>query len=263
MKNIKFSIIIPNYNKEQYIEECIQSVLQQTYTNYEILVVDDGSTDRSIEIIQNFGLSYLTTNHLQAGGARNLALQHATGDYIVFLDSDDYLHGNNVLEKLANHITDEDFIFLNFTTDRFGEFVFQEEKEEDLSLKLETSKVGCPTKCFKRTLLDGITFPEKQRFEDICFTLRALCRAQKVSYFKDSFFVYRKTKDSNTTKEVSGEVMVDIIRELMNIYKLCLEYPQYKISLLNRIKSSKLPIRLEILNDLIEFNINNFDKYSF
>ena len=263
MKNIKFSIIIPNYNKEQYIEECIQSVLQQTYTNYEILVVDDGSTDRSIEIIQNFGLSYLTTNHLQAGGARNLALQHATGDYIVFLDSDDYLHGNNVLEKLANHITDEDFIFLNFTTDRFGELIFNEEKEEEISQKLETTKVGCPTKCFKRTLLEGITFPEKQRYEDICFTLRALCKAKKVTYFKDSFFVYRKTMDSNTTREVSGEVMVDIIQELTNIYKLCLEYPEYKIPLLNRIKNSKLPLRLEILNDLIEFNVNNFHKYSF
>ncbi|MBQ6135422.1 MAG: glycosyltransferase family 2 protein [Bacilli bacterium] len=263
MSNVKFSVIIPNYNKEEYIEECLQSVLNQTYPNYEIIIVDDGSTDRSMEIIQKMGLSYFSSHQLQAGGARNLALTKATGDYIVFLDSDDYLHSNDVLEKLANQITDEDIIFLNFTTDRFGEFVFQEEKEEDLSLKLETTKVGCPTKCFKRTILDGITFPEKQRYEDICFTLRALCRAQKVSYFKDSFFVYRKNKDSNTTKEVSGEVMVDIIRELMNIYKLCLEYPQYKIPLLNRIKSSKLPIRLEVLNDLIEFNINNFDKYSF
>lgn len=264
MSNIKFSVIIPNYNKEEYIEECILSVKNQTYKNVEIIIVDDASTDKSCEVIKKLGLDYLHTNHLQAGGARNLALKHATGDYIIFLDSDDYLHTNDVLEHLANLITDEDLIYLNFTTDRYGEFIFNEEEVEDIPTKLETTKrLGCPTKCFKRSILEGITFPENQRYEDICFTLEALCKAKKVNYFKESFFIYRKTKNSNTTTEVTGDVMVDIIKEITNIYKLCFKYPEYKIALLNRIKKNNLPLRLDILNDLVEFNVNNFDKYTF
>jgi len=178
--NIKYSIIVPNYNKGEYIEECLNSILSQTYKNYEIIVIDDGSTDNSLEIINKFDVLCLKTNRLQAGGARNLGLKHATGDYIVFLDSDDYLTSDNVLEKLTNVINGDDLIFLNYSKNTYGDVKEVIEEDEDISIKIENTKqLGCPTKCFKRSLLEGINFPECKRYEDIIFTLEAMCKAEK------------------------------------------------------------------------------------
>ena len=86
--NIKFTFIVPNYNKGPYIEKCLTSIYSQTYTNYEIIVIDDGSNDDSLEKISKFPVNkILTTNRRQAGGARNEGLKYATGDYILFLDT--------------------------------------------------------------------------------------------------------------------------------------------------------------------------------
>lgn len=260
--NIKYSIIVPNYNKEVYIEECINSILNQTYKNYEIIMIDDGSTDNSVEVINKFNINLLKTNRLQAGGARNLGLKHATGDYIIFLDSDDYLSSNNVLEKLTKIITDEELIFLNYSKNTYGDIKKVIEEREDISIKIENTKqLGCPTKCFKRSLLENISFPECKRYEDIVFTLEAMCKAKTYTYFEESFFTYRKVPNSNITSEIKEDVMIDIFEELFKIYKLCLKYPKYKLNLLNRIKNDKLSLRLDILNELIETGNNNFKDY--
>ena len=259
---IKFSIIIPNYNKGEYIEEALNSVLNQTYQNYEVIVVDDGSSDNSLEIINNFSVKLLTTNRAMAGGARNKGLREASGDYIIFLDSDDYFTDNFVLEKLNNLIHDEDLIFLNYTKDNFGDKSLVQEEKEDISIKIEnTTNLGCPTKCFKKEILDGIRFPEYKRYEDINFTLEALCRVKSYVYFEESFFTYRKVPISNTTSEVTADTMIDILEELVKMYQLCIKYPQYKLNILNRIKKDKLNTRLDILNHLIEFDENKFKEY--
>ena len=116
----KFSIIIPNYNKEDYVEETLNSIFNQTYKNFEVIVIDDASSDNSIEKIKKFDVRLFHTNRKMAGGARNVGLDNATGDYILFLDSDDYFTTPTVLEELNNLITDEDIIFLNYTRDDFG-----------------------------------------------------------------------------------------------------------------------------------------------
>ena len=146
-KKIKFSIIVPNYNKGEYIEDCLNSIFNQTYTNYEVIFIDDGSTDNSVELAKKYNVKLLHTNHTHAGGARNKGLEQATGDYIVFLDSDDYFTNNNVLEQLSNQINDEDIIFLNYTRDDFGKTSLIEETNQDISLIIENTKnLGCPTK---------------------------------------------------------------------------------------------------------------------
>ena len=260
--NIKYSIIVPNYNKANYIEDCINSILNQTHKNYEIIVIDDGSTDSSVEVINKFNISPLKTNRLQAGGARNLGLRYATGDYIIFLDSDDYLSSNNVLEKLTNIIKEEDLIFLNYSKNTYGDIKEVIEEKEDIALKIEkTKQLGCPTKCFKRSLLEGIDFPECKRYEDIIFTLEAMCKAKTYTYYDESFFTYRKVSNSNVTSEINEDVMIDIFEELFKIYKLCLKYPKYKINLLNRIKNDKLRLRLDILDELIETGNNTFKDW--
>lgn len=260
--NTKYSIIVPNYNKAEYIEECINSILNQTYKNYEIIMIDDGSTDNSVEVINKFNINLLKTNRLQAGGARNLGLKQATGDYIIFLDSDDYLSCDDVLEKLTNIIVDEDIIFLNYSKNTYGDIKEVIEEKEDIAIKIENTKqLGCPTKCFKRSLLENISFPECKRYEDIIFTLEAMCKTEKYTYFEESFFTYRKVPNSNITSEIKEDVMIDIFEELFKIYKLCLKYPKYKLNLLNRIKKDKLSLRLDILNELIETGNNTFKDY--
>ena len=101
------SVIIPNYNKEQYIEQCIESVLSQTYPNIEIIIVDDLSTDRSREIIQYYEQKYKNVHAVMLeknGGvsrARNIGIKAASAAYVTMLDSDDYYYNN---DKISNEM---------------------------------------------------------------------------------------------------------------------------------------------------------------
>ena len=263
MKNdIRFSIIIPNYNKGKYIEECLNSVVNQTLKNIEIIFIDDGSTDNSLEIIKKYNnVKLLQTNRLQAGGARNLGIKHAIGEYIIFLDSDDYLTSNIVLEKLSNFIKNEDIIFLNYTKNKFGTISEVIEEKTILDDRIEKTNLGCPTKCFKKEIINDIYFPEKKRFEDIIFTLEALCKSESYSYFEDSFFTYRQVQNSNYTATIDESTILDILDELMKMYRLCIKYPKHKTALMNRIKKDRLPLRLELLDKLIETGENNYRDY--
>ena len=155
-RNKKFSIIIPNYNKAPYIKECLDSVMNQTFKNYEVIFIDDCSTDNSLEIANSYkNVTVLKTKrNSQAGGARNLGMKKAKGEYIVFLDSDDYFTDKYSLEKLVNHITDEDLIFINYTKNNFGIITEMREPKTSMAKKIETTKnLGCPTKVFKRKLI--------------------------------------------------------------------------------------------------------------
>ena len=99
----KFSIIIPCYNEEKYIKRCLNSIFEQTLNrqNYEVIVIDDGSSDSSTNIAKEYDIKLLNSNRLGAGGARNVGIDNAKGEYIILLDADDYLYKNDVLEKLV------------------------------------------------------------------------------------------------------------------------------------------------------------------
>src|SRR5438105_3528298 len=99
-----FSIIIPTYNRAAFITSTVQSVLQQTYGNFEVIVVDDGSTDNTEEIISNIShqqLFYFKKDNAERGAARNFGVQKAKGDYITFLDSDDLLMSHHFATAAA------------------------------------------------------------------------------------------------------------------------------------------------------------------
>src|SRR5574344_1384872 len=108
MKNNKISIIVSAFNAEKYIKECLEKLLQQTYENIEIIVVEDGSTDKTKEIIKSFEKNKKITIIYNDGNkglsySRNVGLRGATGEYIGFIDADDYID-NDFYEELMNSI---------------------------------------------------------------------------------------------------------------------------------------------------------------
>lgn len=121
-KDYKFSIIIPNYNNGEWISKTIESVLNQTYKNWEMYIVDDMSTDNSIEVINKYkdDRIQLIQNQIKLynGGSRNIGILKAKesnlNGYLVFIDSDDWLANNKVLETLNNFIEDEDLITMDY-----------------------------------------------------------------------------------------------------------------------------------------------------
>lgn len=113
MEKHKFSLIVPVYNTEKYIEKCLNSILNQSYKNYEIIVINDGSTDNSEKILEQYKtnkkIKIIKQKNKGLSDARNEGLNHISGDYILFIDSDDYIEPK-LLETLNNNIEDEDLI---------------------------------------------------------------------------------------------------------------------------------------------------------
>lgn len=107
----KVSIIVPVYNVEKYLHRCVDSILLQTFTDFELLLIDDGSTDKSVDICDKYALkdSRIRVFHKKNGGvssARNLGIKKSSGVYILFVDSDDYLspsHLNNYIKYIGNY----------------------------------------------------------------------------------------------------------------------------------------------------------------
>ena len=262
---LRFSIIIPNYNKEKYIDECINSILSQTIAKakYEIIFIDDGSSDSSLDVISKYeDVKILHTNRLLAGGARNAGIKQAKGEYLIFLDSDDYLCSNNVLEKLDGHIKGEDIIFLNFYRQTSEGTTLIEEVNKDIAYQAENIKtLGCPTKCFKNNIVT--LFDEKCYYEDVYFTLYAICNSKTYSYFTEPFFTYRYVSGSITkSKEISCKKMTDVFIQISKLYYLCDLFPEYKESILKRIKKDRLKDRLDVLDTYFETGRNIFyDKF--
>lgn len=113
MNKYKFSIIVPVYNVENYVDKCIKSILNQTYKNYEVIIINDGSTDNSLNIINKYKnnkkIKIITQKNKGLSNARNNGMKIATGDYLLFIDSDDYIE-DKLLEILNNNINGEELI---------------------------------------------------------------------------------------------------------------------------------------------------------
>lgn len=168
-----FSVIIPNYNSEKYIEKCIKSVLEQTYKDFEIIVCDDISTDKSVDIIKKLlrkkdTLIVNTTKRL-SGGTRNECIKHAKGEYIVCIDCDDYLIDNQVLQNLKEHIEDTnypDIVYTGYemiTKDGISSNVLN---IHDINSQFHNGYAAPWLKVVKRELYIKYPFPEGTLYED-------------------------------------------------------------------------------------------------
>lgn len=228
----RFSIIIAAYNIQDYIERAIESIIKQTFQNIEIIVVNDCSTDKTGEKVKDMCTKYNNiiyiehTENKKAGGARNTGLKIAQGEYVVFLDGDDYLANNDVLEKLDKVIGKDtvDVIYLGFKIegDR-EELVIPTPENCTKTYKAAIDKYPNPwSKCWRRKFLEenNIWFPEHRFYEDVLFVYNGIMKSKS---FKIADFVvhkYTSGRANSMTTKINLKNVRDTVKnleDLMNI----------------------------------------------
>lgn len=231
MKDIKFSFIVPAYNCADYIENCLNSILAQTYKNYEIIVVDDCSTDNTITVLKKYNnIKILSTpKNSRQGAARNIGLDNCTGDYILFVDSDDSLYDNYVLEKIVNKLNDSsqpDILYLGLKM--FGKrdlLLIPDEKNSQKEYRLaENPFINVISICWKNELIqkNNIRFPETIKYEDVYFAFWGIEKSKTYSYTDFIYYKYNN-RESSTTTTYSLDQSIDtvkLIEKLFDLYKI-------------------------------------------
>lgn len=210
MKKCLISVIVPVYNVAHFLNDCLLSIMNQSYNNIEIILVDDGSTDQSGEMCDIFAAQdeRIRVIHKTNGGlsnARNVGLDVAKGKFVVFVDSDDYLN-YKMIEKLYNAVvswkTDIaccDYTSLEFDNDSECEIEVLRQKDA-ISKLFDDYGFQCFAwnKIYKRSLFDYIRYPEGKLFEDIVTTYQLLKKVDRVVYIKEKLYYYRQRTNSIT-----------------------------------------------------------------
>ncbi len=238
MNNL-ISVIVPVYNVEKYLDKCINSIVNQTYKNLEIILVDDGSTDNSGKMCDDFAKqdSRIRVFHKENGGqctARNLALDNAEGDYIAFVDSDDFI-SENMLELLLSDLLtyNADISSCSSTsedkTSGSGAVSAYENKE---AVKLHLSDfpgLGHSTcdKLYKRELFTGVRFPAFRAYEDCATIYKLLFKCRKIVYRDMSFYHYIPRANSTMTQSFSLVKFQQIEAYFMMLGDYEKHYPEY------------------------------------
>ena len=228
---IDISIIVPIYNAEKYLNKCIKSLINQTKENLEFILVNDGSTDSSEEIIKSYKdkrIKYFKNKNQGIGKTRNFGIKQAKGKYIMFLDSDDYLATNACEELFSKAEKDNlDLVINNFyrveeETEKKVEVIIPEFKDTPLKdnkrLLLDVNLAPW-NKLYKRELLkkNKIQFVEDLKYEDAPFVVEAMDKAKKIGHIKKFLNYYVIHKNSETT--VRDEKIFDIIEIVDKIRK--------------------------------------------
>lgn len=217
MEKYKVSIIIPIYNVEKYINKCIQSIIDQTYSNLEIILVDDGSIDRCSKICDEYANKdkRIKVIHKQNGGlssARNIGIDISSGEYILFIDADDYIHESTVEILIKKAISkNADIVHFNFQyVDEEGNKINIKNKNLDDNKILNSYETICEyakksiivmacTKLYKRELFDGLRFDEGYVYEDELIFPKIIYKS-KINYMINDKLYYYVNRESSITK---------------------------------------------------------------
>ena len=222
-KNYKFSIIIPNYNNAKWLEKCLKSVLRQTYKNYEILFIDDRSEDNSAEIAgKMLGMNKIIEVPCKKynGGARNDGILQATGDYIICLDSDDWLKNENVLRDINNNLNGEDIMFLGFELYKDGKenlFPFRPNYKSMYDAFIN-DVCAIWTKVVKTELLKDTLFPESTLAEDRVHHYRLCEKAKTFTCLNKSTHVWNRSNSTSVTTKRESMWEMSIFKHLGEMY---------------------------------------------
>ena len=259
---MKLSVIVPVYKAEAYLNTCVESLLAQTLTDMEIILVNDGSPDRSGEIMADYAARYpekirtLTLTNGGQGRARNRGIELARGEYLGFVDSDDYVLPE-MYETLCRVADSEGADIVDCEIEAF----YEDGKTE----RLRTWRDGRPiaaagsacNKLFRRSAVGEVRFPEGLKYEDFGFTAKLLLRSEKTVHIPDALYRYRVGQPSTMHNQNSRmnldllEIMEDL-RESMDAEK---DRDDFEFLVLNhvlleaikRVAAQKTPEREECL----------------
>lgn len=201
---VKISVVIPVYNSEKYIRRCVDSVLAQTYQEWELVLVDDGSTDNSLSILQEYEskderIKVIHQNNAGPGIARNIGIQYVSGDYIVFIDSDDIIKKDyfNLLSKKTEDVV---FIDIDQVDENYNmikrEYMsdFQKLSKDDFLRSQMTGKIpwGGVRKALRTELLkkNQIMFSTHKIGEEAIYSFMLLWKAKTFSFIRGSVYQY-------------------------------------------------------------------------
>ena len=267
MDNYKVSVIVPVYNAEEYIGATLDSIINQDFNSYEIIVVDDGSTDQSPEIISEkltkSTADYRIIRQDNAGvsSARNRGMQEATGEYLVFIDADDYVTGNH-LSELYNGETDFSMV----------QFIKKENDKLSTPHRFSTESITCEEFIKKELRMEmpfnfwqlmykaSIIKENSIRFnpnliygEDIDFALRALLYGDEVAISNEATYYYiQHSQSAIKTSEYRRFEVIEIFENLAEFYR-----SQGRDDLARLIVTSRIP--KAIFGNMNYFFYNDYD----
>ena len=241
----KISIIVPIYNVEKYLRRCVDSILSQTYQNIEVILVDDGATDSSPSICDEYSEKdkRVRVVHKQNGGlssARNAGLDIATGEYIGFVDSDDFIE-KDMYENLVKEISGDKSSIANCMYVRYydsGETSpsrVPHTKDEDIEildflkeLLLHTGDVSVCSKLFPKEVIGSIRFPLGKLNEDLIFITEIIENAKKIKFVGQVGYYYYVREGSISAKY--GKTFIDMQKNSLWMLGYVREkYPNLKI----------------------------------
>ena len=213
---MRLSVIVPVYNVEPYLAECVDSLLGQELSDMEIFLVDDGSKDRSGEICDRYAaerpdrIRCLHTENGGQGRARNLALPLAQGDYVGFVDSDDWVKPD-MYKKLLDRAeeTGADIVVCDFL-ERFSDGTERLLPANFQDHPLSSAGSSC-NKIFRRALIGDLRFPEGLWYEDFYFSAVMLLRSKRTEYLHEALYVYRRGQES-TMHNNNASKNLDMLR---------------------------------------------------
>ncbi len=227
MQDQLVSVIVPVYNVEDYIVRCVDSILNQTYKNLEIILIDDGSTDMSGSLCDSFSEqdNRIRVIHKKNGGlsdARNAGLEVATGDYIGYIDSDDWAELDmfeimvRECEKYGADVAACRYssVYGDYTVNKSTDLILHMTRDEALETYI-CENVERPiynsvwSKLFKRELVKDFRFPVGKKSEDILYTTRAFCNMNSCVYIDKALYNYVCDREGSIMAAKNGKHMLE------------------------------------------------------
>lgn len=265
------SVIVPVYNVEQYLDVCVNSIINQTYKNLEIILVDDGSTDASETICDEWALKddRIKVIHKENGGlsdARNTGMRMSEGEYIFFVDSDDYIKGNAIeelvcaLERDNADIVIADSICFNDGEDVQESAYFGENKlynQYQAAEHYASLAWSAWNKLYRRDVHISIEFPVGRIHEDEAIMFYLIANSQKILHIGQQLYYYRKRKGSITEQEYSIKKMDWYYCWKNNIEYVINKFPNAYEQVLDK----WLMVSIYNIDNLLRYNKSETKKY--
>ena len=257
---MKYSVIIPVYNVEKYIDRCLKSIISQNYDDLEIIVVDNGSTDSSGSICDTYANEYsnISVYHIEnhgVGSARNFGLSKARGEFIYFVDSDDYLVGNLFAEFEDKLVLDLDLAVFSYYNSFEEDLTEKQRTEKSLPFKGNYDKDGF-IKIFKELFLsdmlytvwnkiyrreflleNNLSFEQYELGEDVRFNLDVYRNVNKIYLSQDSYYVYVIGRNGSAMSGYNPKRLQYQLQELKLVDKLLEDWHLDNSNLDNNVKA--------------------------